>query len=261
MGRKSKLDQHLSLIASREYQLGSSKGLVGKESGDTDNDGTFHGGFVRDRGESRGVRVARSKASEIPIADATAAQERVLARANPETAKTVMRPVQARRTKLACLGIPTDVLDRADPLYARAIRLANAYKKSRAKELFLAHGYVSSGVHALLASASLAMAASRFLYALTEEGGTVDNGTVKIASSLSDSARQNELAAWELCAREAVIRKRNESAHQNLPWLQTGTVESPSGQVKRGPGRPRKHALVQANVVVDQPVQEEQSDA
>lgn len=204
-------------------------------------DGTFHGGFVRNRGDGRGVRVARAKASELPVLDPTTVQEAALVAAQGN------KPIQARRVKLACLGIPSDILDKGDQEYARCIRLANAYKKVRVKEFFQAHGYVSSGVHALLASSSLAIAASRFIYASAAgnpEGVTA--AELKLASSLSDSSRQNELSAWELCAREAVVRKRNDMNSTQLPWLtqSPGQQASPSGMVKRGRGRPRKVALV-----------------
>lgn len=139
-----------------------------------------------------------------------------------------------RQTKLAVMGIPTDALNVGDVRYARCVRLASAYRKVRSRELQVAHGYVSAGASALLATASLALAASRYLYEKATEAGPDEvAGILKHASQLADSARSNELAAWELCAREAVQRKKAEAMNAGVPWIV-------SQQDRRGAGRPRK---------------------
>ncbi len=205
-------------------------------------EGTFSGGFVRDRGEGRGVRVAKAKSTEIPlIADPIAAQERSLALAVAGPYDAVVKPLRARQTRLARLGIPTDLLDLADPEYARCIKWANSYKKTRVKELYTAHGWVSAGVHALCASESLALAASRYLYATVTNGEFMSDNRLKMASSLADSARQNNLSAWELCAREAQIKRRNDANTTQLPWV----VQESLGMIKRPRGRPRKASIVE----------------
>ena len=53
----------------------------------------------------------------------------------------------------------------------------------------------------MVESAALAMAASRFVHCLASETG--DAAMFKQASALANDARQNELAAWELAARES----------------------------------------------------------
>ncbi len=211
------------------------------------NDGTFKGGMVRDRGEGRGVRVARAKTSELAVPDPTLVLEASLALEGTNQYPNIKSPLKVRKTKLACMGIPSSVLDQGNPVYARCVRLANSYKKARQKEFFLAHGYVSSGVGALLASASLALSASRFLYEVAsntemspdERGGVSLPQLLKLASSLGDSSRQNELSAWELAAREAVVRKRNDQNNVASPWL----TQDAAGQETRKAGRPRKEHL------------------
>jgi hypothetical protein len=138
--------------------------------------------------------------------------------------------------------------------------MANSYKKARVKDLYLAHGYVSSGVSALLAASSLALAASRFLYEAASsaqmypEKGVIGMAQLlKMASSLSDSSRQNELAAWELCAREAVIYKRNRVNSDAAPWLVQAQNYSAAGKERRPRGRPRKdqaHTMGQAGQIL-----------
>lgn len=218
---------------------------IGK--GNVSEDGLFNGdGMVRNKGVSY-PRVTLP--THLSVADPTVAQEALSEAGVPGVYPNITHPNKARKTKLAVLGIPSSILAAGSQDYARTVRLAKAYKNARQRELFTAHGYVSSGVGALLSSASLALSASRFLYELAantpvqpdERGNVSLPAILKMASSLSDSYRQNELSAWELCAREAVIRKRNATDTVQVPWM---TVETPSGQVKRGPGRPRKVSIL-----------------
>jgi hypothetical protein len=199
---------------------------------------TFHGGFVRPRGEGRGVRVSTPKVQELSSPNAAEAQERVTYLALANSFPNRNSPIKVRKTKLAVLGIPSDILDSGHPEYARTVRLANAYRKIRAKELYLAHGYVSSGVTALLSAGSLALAASRFMYETAANADpSVISDLLSKGAKLADSARQNEISAWELCARESVIYKRNQSNNQELPWL---TDYGPNGNKPNKGGRPRK---------------------
>ncbi len=139
--------------------------------------------------------------------------------------------IRGRKNALAVIGLK---LDKADPAYDKCIKLADDYRKHRSRELVVVHGFVSAGVSSLLSTAALALAASRYLY---ERAGTDGEISLLItASKLADSARQSELAAWELCAREGVARKKSAAAQEKAPWLIT----------KEGPGRPqkmRKHEL------------------
>ena len=196
------------------------------------DDAQLVGGFVRERGEGRGVRVSTPKSDELshPVVGG--------AMSSAEAGKAA----KGRRTKLAVMGLSATILDAGDPRYAACVRLANSFRKARTKELYEAHGYVSTGVSALLAASAMALASSRFCYefASSAEGGLRPDILSK-AAKLSDSARQNELSAWELCARESVIRKRNDANSVTAPWL-VGV----SGGEHRKPGRPRKALAAQA---------------
>lgn len=210
--------------------------------------GAFVGGMVRNKGEGRPVRVDNPRPERLARPDPHLAQDASLALAEGSQFPNVRSPLKERRTKLACLGIPSHILDAGSQEYARTIRLANSYKKVRVKELFVAHGFVSSGVSALLAAASLALSGSRFLYEIAantpiqaaERGDITMPQMLKLASSLSDSSRQNELSAWELCAREAIVRKRNDMNTVSIPWLQTE-----SGAERNKPGRKPKLQLLE----------------
>jgi hypothetical protein len=84
-------------------------------------------------------------------------------------------------------------------------------------ELQAAHGYVSHGVGAMIAAAAWLYAGGEFAAELAAEAG--DPEGFKIAANLTGTARQNELAAWELCAREAQARPK---AAADTPWLTSG---------------------------------------
>lgn len=203
----------------------------------------FRGGFVRDAGH--GLQSTHCKPERLPVPDPESVSENIQVIEASRTFPNVTSPLKARRTKLAVMGLSSDILDAGNVRYAQCLRLGASYRKARTKELFLAHGFVSSGVSALLASASLALAGARFLYEIAASGGPNTPELLKKASSLSDSSRQSELSAWELCAREAVIRKRNADNDKSLPWL---ISQSTVGEIKRGPGRPRKvHLLAETS--------------
>ncbi len=73
-------------------------------------------------------------------------------------------------------------------------------------ELQTAHGGVSHGVGAMLNAAAWLYAGGELAAELAAESGEVE--LFKAAASLTSTARQHELAAWELSAREAAARPR-----------------------------------------------------
>jgi hypothetical protein len=220
------------------------------------------GGFIRTRTDrSAGPSVQLIRGSRLSEASGTlqpsqargvAEESQNASTGQPRASKWPSRSEgRKRKTKLAVMGIPTEALEGGDPRYARCVRLAAAYRKARVRELAVSHEFVSSGVSGLLATASLALASSRYLYELAAGGGVeLDRlpGLLKSAQSLADSARQNELAAWELCARESQARRKMSMNSQQLPWLAEAQPE------KRGPGRPRKAKVVEAEVLMLPPV-------
>ncbi len=126
---------------------------------------------------------------------------------------------KGKRTPLAALGLNKKLIDEGSPEFATCLAYADGYRKVRMRELAKLHGHVSAGAGALLASASLALAASRFLYQCAAKDG--DGRLLKQASQLADSARASELAAWELSAREGVLKRRHEASEAGMPWLRS----------------------------------------
>jgi hypothetical protein len=96
-------------------------------------------------------------------------------------------------------------LDNVDPRY-RAFALFGArYGAHRCRELAQSHGgSISVGVRVMIDSAAQALAASRLVQVLAAESANAD--LFKRAADLACIARQHELAAWELAARENVAR-------------------------------------------------------
>lgn len=141
-----------------------------------------------------------------------------------------------KKHKLAIMGISEELLERSDPRYREMLRLANSFRRHRAREMMIAHGYVSAGVNAILSNSALSLAASRYIYEKAIETGEISFFTMY--SKLATDSRQNELSAWELCAREAMARKKAAATMGGVPWLTQGPP-------KRGKvGRPRKVDVV-----------------
>lgn len=131
------------------------------------------------------------------------------------------------------MGIRRDAMEKADPAYARALRDAEAYRKIRQREFFVSFGYVSAGVSAMLCTAALFLATSRYLANRTvaETGILNEKGGFDVANlkqlahikSLADAGRNHELAAWELASREAASGKAA-LAGSMTPWLEQAPV-------------------------------------
>lgn len=202
------------------------------------------GGFLEARKEpgKLPVRVETGKTKDLSGADV----EGAVARLKAPRDQVMERPlanktskhwpkkslIKGNKTKLSIMAIPQDVLDAGDPVYAECLRLADGYRKVRARELVISHGFVSSGVSAFLATAALSLAASRYLYQKAAANG--EASLLATASKLATDARQSELAAWELCARESKARKAAAAEQEGQPWL------IQADPVKRPRGRPRK---------------------
>jgi hypothetical protein len=116
---------------------------------------------------------------------------------------------RAQRSKLVRPGPRGFAGLAVDPAFRPFQRWGRRYAAHRRAELAAAHGgTLSAGVGALIESAGAQLAASRFLQARASETG--DPALFRQASALSNDARQNELAAWELAAREAQARRTHE---------------------------------------------------
>jgi hypothetical protein len=94
-----------------------------------------------------------------------------------------------------------------DPNFEPHNRRRLEWQRARIAELAAAHGStVSRGVGAMVASAAWLYAAGDFAAERGAETGDVE--LFKTAASLTGTARQHELAAWELAAREAQVAPR-----------------------------------------------------
>jgi hypothetical protein len=87
----------------------------------------------------------------------------------------------------------------------------------------------------LIESAGAQLAASRYLHARASEKGEI--ALFKQASALANDARQNELAAWELAAREAKARPRPEG-RPTYSWELIGDVQDDEGETTEPPADP-----------------------
>jgi hypothetical protein len=183
--------------------------------------------FIQKAGPEHSPHVELPRPKKLLLADPKPVRQ---ARADGE------KPKRGRRHKLTVLGLDRNLAEKSDPKWYAALHAANSWRKLRNKEMYIAHGYVSAGAGSLLASAALALAASRFLYEKVSETG--DISLLKTASQLADSYQRHELAAWELCKRESIEKKKRDMSSDPAPWLRT----LDGGENRRGPKH--KHSPV-----------------
>lgn len=86
----------------------------------------------------------------------------------------------------------------------------NRWRAARLRELHDSHGYVSAGVVALVNSCAWLYSAAE--YANEQGGELADLEMFAQAARFVTAARGNELAAWELCAREAMVFAKTRDA-------------------------------------------------
>lgn len=84
------------------------------------------------------------------------------------------------------------------------------WQRKRLVELSTAHGHAGHGVGAMVNAAAWLYAGGEFAAELAAETGDLE--LFKVAATLTSTARQNDLAAWELSAREAKGRVDTEGS-------------------------------------------------
>ncbi len=122
---------------------------------------------------------------------------------HPSTIAAARVAGQARRHRTALahtLGVTS-----SDPDWARFLRQAEAFRRAQVTMLAgtVGGGLCGPAPAALVASAALALAASRLSYS---------KGDFALGARLAAEVRQHLLGAHELCAREAQARPRSNAA-------------------------------------------------
>ena len=158
------------------------------------------------RGHGSGAGVPRIEV--LPADELPPASTPVAVRADRDADGRFLRGNAAARAQRVRPGVRGMLgLERAHKDVLVFAKWGRRYASHRRAELAAAHGgTLSAGAGALVESAALALAASRFLYARGAELGDVE--LMRRASALANDARQNELAAWELAAREGAANRK-----------------------------------------------------
>jgi hypothetical protein len=97
-----------------------------------------------------------------------------------------------------------------DHAYQPYLRLAREHREDHGTDLaaYVGGGRLSPGVSSIVASASLALAASRYLY---DEGAKLGSAKLLVqASRLADQSKASLLCAHELAAKEGASRRDSE---------------------------------------------------
>lgn len=116
------------------------------------------------------------------------------------------RKSKGRPSLVSTLGIAGSILPSAEA-FTPYRRKAASFRKAHTAELAaLAGGTCGSGPSSMVASASLQLAASRYLYDLATMAIVPDPHLLREARQQADSSRQNLLAAYELAIREGRVR-------------------------------------------------------
>lgn len=163
------------------------------------------------RGHGNGVgspRIEVSPPDEQPFAPPGAA---VPVQSGRDAAGRVRSSAAARA--LAKLPRRGSVLPRklaCDPRFEPHNKRRLDWLRARRSELFASTGGVSHGVGAMLASAAWLYAGAEFAAELGAEKG--DHELFKVSATLSATARQHDLAAWELAVRESKSRQDDPAA-------------------------------------------------
>lgn len=177
---------------------------------------TAHG-----KGVNALVRVETAPADELPAGvqgpvQAEAREERTADgrwRAGTRTAQSLGGKSRKDQALLAArVGFSAIV---SSPAWRPYQRLAAAFRLQHCRQLAasVGGGVCGSGPSSIVASAALALAASRFLY----DTAAGDPDMLVKAARLADSSRQSLLTAHELAAREA--RSRLASSDAPPSWL------------------------------------------
>lgn len=113
-------------------------------------------------------------------------------------------------------------LSAADPAFDLALRRAKAYAEVRVEELSQVHGAVGAGVSNLIATASILLAASRYLMQQAAEMSKVDMGLLEKAARMSEQSRRMEVSAAQVAEQEGKILLAAALSEKGLPvapWL------------------------------------------
>ncbi len=140
----------------------------------------------------------------MPIAAGRSADGRVRTSAAAKAMASLPRRGAFLPRKLAC-----------DPRFEPHNHRRLDWLRARRMELAQSTGAVSHGVGAMLASAAWGYAGGEFAAELAAETGDVD--MFKAAATLTSTARQTDMAAWEMACREAKARAGRHDAP--APWL------------------------------------------
>ena len=142
--------------------------------------------------------------------------------------RTKGRPSLVSSLGMSAATVPTG--EAFDPYRRRAASFRRAHVTELAS---LAGGECGTGPSSMVATASLQLAASRYLYDLGTKGAEPDMGMLKEARQQADSSRQNLLAAYELAIREGKSRGERSGAYDIDAVTRRAEAEAEAARAKR----------------------------
>jgi len=167
------------------------------------------------------VHVEVLRADEQPAAQAAGADPLATGRDERKRVRTTAAAKALAKLPRRSRFLPRQLA--CDPRFIAHNRRRLEWQRKRVAEIQAAHGGVSHGVGAMLNAAAWLYAGGEFAAELAAESGDLE--LFKVSASLTGTARQHELAAWELAAREAAARPPSPS---DFPWFQPQPKKEPT---------------------------------
>lgn len=151
-----------------------------------------------------------------------------------------------RPSLVSTLGMGRDITPTGEA-FAPYRRRATSFRRAHTAELAsLAGGECGTGPSAMVATAALQLAASRYLYELGTKQTPPDLNMLKEARQQGDSSRQNLLAAYELAIREGKSRGERTGAYDIDAVTRRAEEEAERGRAARRGALPQQVIDVRA---------------
>lgn len=176
-------------------------------------------------------------------------------------------PRTGRRPKITSIGITKRSFRLMGPEGRSHFEMATRYYKSRCQSLYTNFGHVSEAVAVMVANSASQNAIARWYKnrAIAEEDMGQSGHLIDRAIKYENSARQMELSAWEMCAREAKAYRELRDQGGGINWGGDNAEQQlPRSVVKRHSSMAKfyeyQESKAQQKVVPLEPAQPERGD-
>lgn len=137
--------------------------------------------------------------------------------ANKRAEQMAALPRTGRRPKITSIGVTKRSFRMMGPEGRAHFEQATRYHRARCQTLYTNFGHVSESVALLVSNSATQNAIARWYINRGIEDG--DDHLVDRGIKYQNAARQMELSAWEMCAREAKAFREVRDRQESIPWV------------------------------------------